>query len=278
MNRFRRSWDLAKASWGVIRSDWSLLRYPLVSGVLATIGGALATLFLLVSGAFDETSTDDVSVTSLAGLFLFYFLTYLAVIFCNVALVSAVMAKFAGRVGDADTGWAARARWRKIAGWAAIAATVGVLLNVLSNRGGRVTEILAVIGAAAWSLATFLVVPVLVVEDVGPVDALKRSTALLKRTWGEQIIGNAGIGLVTGLAVVAVVIVGGGIVWLAAMTSNVAVIVIAVIPVLVAVAVALAISSAMGTVYSAATYRYATNQQVAGFEAADLLPTAFSAK
>jgi len=279
MNRLRRSWELAKASWGVIRSDWTLLRYPLVSGVLSMILGSLALLFLWGSGTFESSSTDDVSIGSMIGLFIFYLVTYTVVIFCNVALVSTVMAKFAGQPEHADTGWAAaRARWRKILGWAAIAATVGVLLNVLSNRGDRVTEILAVIGAAAWSLATFLIVPVLVVENVGPVDALKRSTTLLKRTWGEQIAGNAGIGLVTGLLMVGVITVGGGLIWLAALTSNVVVIVVAVIPVLVAVAITMTVTSAMGTVYSAATYRYATNEPTVGFGASNLLPTAFAAK
>ncbi len=279
MDRLRRSWELAKASWGVIRSDWTLLRFPLVSGVLSMILGGLALLFLWGSGTFESSTSDDVSIASLVGLFVFYLVTYTVVIFCNVALVSTVMAKFAGRPEHADTGWAAaRTRWRKILGWAAIAATVGVVLNVLSNRGDRVTEILAVIGAAAWSLATFLIVPVLVVEDVGPVDALKRSTRLLKRTWGEQIAGNAGIGLVTGLLMVGVIAIGGGLIWLAALTSNVVVIVIAVIPVLVAAAITMTVTSAMGTVYSAATYRYATNEPTVGFGASELLPTAFRAK
>lgn len=170
MDRFRRSWELAKARWGVIRSDWTLLRFPLVSGALSTILGGLALLFLWVSGTFDSASSDGVSIGSMAGLFIFYFVTCTVVIFCNVALVSTVMARFSGQPDHADTGWAAaRARWRKILGWAAIAATVGVVLNVLSNRGDRVTDILAMIGAAAWSLATFLIVPVLVVEDIGPV-------------------------------------------------------------------------------------------------------------
>lgn len=279
MGRLRRSWELAKASWGVIRSDWTLLRFPLVSGALSTILGGLALIFLWLSGTFDSSSSDDVSIGSMIGLFIFYLVTYTVVIFCNVALVSSVMARFAGQPLHADTGWAAaRARWKKILGWAAIVATVGVLLNVLSNRGDRITEILAMIGAAAWSLATFLIVPVLVTEDVGPVDALKRSTTLLKRTWGEQIAGNAGIGLVTGLLMVVVIAIGGGLIWLAALTSNAVVIVIAVIPVLLMVALVMTVTSAMGTVYSAATYRYAVNEPAVGFGASDLLPTAFQTK
>src|SRR5690606_40814523 len=59
----------------------------------------------------------------------------------------------------------------------------------------------------AWTLATFLVVPVLVSQNVGPIEALKESVSLLKRSWGENLAGNVGIGLAFGLitAVVAIV-------------------------------------------------------------------------
>jgi len=52
------------------------------------------------------------------------------------------------------------------------------------------------------AIATFLVVPVLVTRDVGPVDAVKESAVLLKETWGENIIGSVGLGFAFGLLVV----------------------------------------------------------------------------
>jgi hypothetical protein len=48
----------------------------------------------------------------------------------------------------------------------------------------------------AWSAITFLVIPILVIEKKGPLTALNESSILLKKTWGEQIIGNFSFGLV----------------------------------------------------------------------------------
>src|SRR5690606_11749341 len=47
------------------------------------------------------------------------------------------------------------------------------------------------------SIATYFVVPVLVVEKVDPITAVKRSFAVLRKTWGEALSANFGIGLFT---------------------------------------------------------------------------------
>ncbi len=285
MNRLKRSWRLAMASWSVLRSDWTLLRFPIVSSILSTIMGILVVVTLWGAGVFDSVENAEAaangegSLLPYVGVFILYLVTSYVVIFCNTALISLVMARFNGRVTDPDTGWAAaRARWKQILGWAAISATVGVLLNVLSDRGGRIGEIVAAIGAAAWGLATFLVIPTLVVENVGPIDAMKRSVSLLKRTWGEQIVGNAGIGLFTGLLVLVVIVLGGGLIALAAATGSAAVIVVSVIPVVIALAFVIAVSSAMGAIYQAAVYRYAAGEQVDGFGEPGLIQSAFTTK
>src|SRR5690606_5093267 len=127
--------------------------------------------------------------------FLFYFCQYAVVIFFNCALVAAAMIRLEG--GDptlADGFNAAKARIRAILGYAAIAATVGVLLQSLKNRNNFLVRLLGSGLGVAWTLATFLMVPVLVSRDVGPIDALKESVSLFKRTWGESAVGTIGIG------------------------------------------------------------------------------------
>lgn len=42
----------------------------------------------------------------------------------------------------------------------------------------------------AWTVASFLVIPILVVENERPITALTSSATLLKKAWGEQLIGN----------------------------------------------------------------------------------------
>jgi hypothetical protein len=83
-----------------------------------------------------------------------------------------------------------------ILGYALISATVGVLLRAIAERLGIFGRIIEGTVGLAWTAATFLVVPVLAAEGTGPWQAIERSTGLLRKTWGENLIGNAGISLV----------------------------------------------------------------------------------
>ena len=47
----------------------------------------------------------------------------------------------------------------------------------------------------AWEIVTWLAVPVVVVEGTGAIDSLKRSAGLFKTTWGENLVAQAGFGI-----------------------------------------------------------------------------------
>ena len=94
-------------------------------------------------------------------------------------------------------------------GYALIAATVGTILRAIEERVGFIGRIVVAIIGAGWTLATAMTLPVLIEEGVGPIDAISRSLALLRRNWGENLIGNGGISL--GVAVVAIPIVALGL-------------------------------------------------------------------
>jgi Family of unknown function (DUF6159) len=127
----------------------------------------------------------------------------------------------------------------------------------------------------AWTLASFLVVPVLVQQNVGPIDAIKRSVELLKRTWGENAIGNVGIGLAFGIAMFALIAVGVLLVIMAASVSGALAVTVAVFVALAAVMLGI-VQSALAGIYSAALYRYATvGEAPAGFTGTGM-QTAFS--
>ena len=276
--RFSRSWELAKASWAVLMSDRSLLIYPIVSGIAVVILGALIAGPLFAFGIIDSGDTESVGIAQIAGLFVLYFVCYLAIFFCNTALVSVVMRRLNGDTAP-YSGWSfASSRIGTIAGYAAIAATVGVALRLLASKSENLGRIAAAIGGAAWSIATFLTVPVLVVEKLGPIDTIKRSAGLLRKTWGEQIIGNAGIGLATGLATFVVILLGGGLVLLAYATGVTVLIGLAVVIALIAFAIVIVVSSALDAIFRAALYRYATDRTTSSYPASGLLPEAFAPK
>jgi hypothetical protein len=116
-----------------------------------------------------------------------------------------------------------------------------------------------------------MVVPVLVSRDIGPIDAVKESVLLLKRTWGENIVGNVGIGLVFGLLTALLVFVVIALVILAATTAGgIAALVVGGIGVM-AIALMAIVQAALSGIYSAALYRYATDGEApAGFQVGTL--------
>ena len=123
----------------------------------------------------------------------------LAMIFVAVpltALVSCAVKRFSG--GDPTVGYGlseAVSRLPQILAWTLVAATVGYILQLIEQRLSWVGRIIVGLIGVAWSIVTYLVVPVLAVERVGPIRAVKRSAELLGKTWGEAIVGNISMGI-----------------------------------------------------------------------------------
>ncbi|MBA2275386.1 MAG: hypothetical protein H0W00_01640 [Chloroflexi bacterium] len=256
--RFSRSLELAKASWNVLRADKELLIFPLVSFVLTVLVTISFAVPFYFTGALERATDGGVDVVTLVLGFLYYFVTYTVIIFCNAALVGAALIRLEGGDPTVRDGFRiAFSRLPAILGYAAISATVGMILRAIAERGGIVGAIGAAIVGVAWNVATFLAIPVLVMEGVGPIEAVKRSGGLLKRTWGEQVVGNVGISLVFGLLILAVILVG---VALVAVTISVApplALAVIVLAVILVAAIAL-VGAAVSGIFTASLYRYVT--------------------
>jgi Family of unknown function (DUF6159) len=275
--RFARSLELAKASWAVVRADKELMWLPVLSVfALLLIFGSIAVPVLALGGL----TPDGAHEGTYLGAFAFYLLSYFIALFFNTALVGAAMIRLDGGNPTLGDGLAiAWARLGRIFGYAIIAATVGLFLRALEERVGWLGQIIVKLIGVAWALATFMVVPILVTRDVGPVDAVKESAGLLRDTWGENLIGNAGLSLVFGVAYFALVILGGAGVFLG-VTANLPVVIAVVIATSIAAFLVLAtLHATMQGVYSAALYRYATNEGATtpGFDN-DMLALAFKPK
>jgi 1,4-dihydroxy-2-naphthoate octaprenyltransferase len=107
---------------------------------------------------------------------------------------------------------------------------------------------------------------------------VKRSAAYLRKTWGEQIVGTAGMGAVFGLISFGAVILGIALFIAAAATQSPALMIaVAVGFVLTLMALAL-VSSTLGGIYAAAVYRYAAEGDAGKFFSADLVRGAFQRK
>jgi len=277
MGRIARSWELVKASWAVLQADKELLVFPVMSSIAVLIVTATFAVPMFLTGIFERGGgvAGELPILGILLGFAFYVVQYTIVFYCNSALVGAAMIRLKG--GDPTLGDGfriANERFGSILGYALVAATVGVILRSIAQRGvvGRLVSTFVGLG---WNVATFLAVPVLVVEGVGPIDAVKRSTQLLKKTWGEQIAGNLGIGAAFGLITIAWVLLFAGALTLAIATHAVAIIA-AVVGVFILGAILLGlVGSALSAIYTAAVYRYATEGDTGVLFDAQLVRGAF---
>jgi hypothetical protein len=255
---FRRSWELTKASLSVLRSDKELLIFPLISFLALVIVTISFAVPWYLFGGFAEVQRGTPGVISLVIAFVFYLVTYTVMFYFQTALVGAAMIRLDG--GDPTLGDGfriANSRLPQIIGYALIAATVGMILRWISERAGIVGQIVAGVIGFAWNVATFLVVPVLVMEKVGPIDAIKRSGSLLRKTWGEQLVGNFGIGLIFGLLAILVLALGVGLA-IALFQTSVAIGLVLIVAVILVVGAIALIGSAASGIFTASLYRYAT--------------------
>jgi len=169
----------------------------------------------------------------------------------------------------------ATSRIGPIIGYALIAATVGMILRAISKRSNGIGRLIVSLVGLAWNVATYLVVPVLAVENVGPIEAIKRSASLLRRTWGEQIAGNLGMGGIFFLFYLAVLIVLAPVVILAINAQSIALIIAAVVLAILVISIVGLVQSTLEGIYSAAVYQYATTGEAGVFFAEQMVRSTF---
>jgi MFS family permease len=278
-DRIRNSWTLLKASMAVLRADKELIVFPIVSAVAVLLVTATFALPMLLAGFADTLIKGDSQILGFVVGFAFYVVQYAVILFANSALVGAAMIRLRG--GDPTVGDGFRIALQRIGvilAYALISATVGMILRALAERGKRVGRIISSIGGMAWNLVTYLVVPVLVVENVGPLEAIKRSANYLKRTWGEQIAGNFGLGIIFGLVVLLVILIAVPVFYLVIVSKSIPLIVVtAVVFVLIFVFLGLS-NSTLNGIYVAAVYRYAAEGETDSFFAKEMVQGAFRPK
>jgi hypothetical protein len=272
MKRIRRGWALTKKSWALLNGHRELVRFPLYGGIATIILG----LVFLGPGAFAlDQHTYGIGIPLVViGI---YVLSVIGIYF-SVGLAACADLIFRGQEATVSDGIAvANSRFSQICGWAALSTAVGLIIGVLENQGGAIGDIAGRLIGMAWSLITFLSVPVIAIEGTGPIETLKRSGALFKQRWGAQITGNIAIGgivFLIGFLPGVALIAAGVILW---PTTGVVGATLLVIGALV-VCVALLISKALSGIFGVALYRYALEGEVLGGFTEDDLESAVRAK
>jgi len=265
MSRIRRGWELTKKSWEVLRGHRSLIRFPLYGGV------AMIAMTIIVLGPglylIDDGEIAPGAPLVVIGLYILSFTGF----FFSVGLAACADRIFRGEEATVADGMAvARSRLRQIAAWAALAASVGLVLSTLQNQGGIFGAIVGRLLDIGWTLVTFLAVPVIAFEGPGALATLKRSTALFKERWGQQITGNVAIGgavFLIGFLPAALLIGAGVLLWSASGFGGAILVGIGVI----VIAIASLIGQALNGIFGVALYRYAIEgAAVGGFTSAEM--------
>jgi hypothetical protein len=283
--RLRRGCGIAKASWAVLKLHPKLLIFPIISGLtlISLIGAIAASVYLerahlapLLEFLKKDNPHDPIVY---AAAFVFYFVCSFIVIFFNAAFVFCAMQAFAGRTPSLRAGLAtAAARLPQILGWTLVAATVGVLLNALENtlrnRLGFIGAFLGGLLEFSWAVTTYFVVPVVVVDGLGPIAAVKRSAEILKRTWGESIGGVGGLGIISLVASLPAFLACALAVASGARGAALATIAIAALY-LIAMSIVFA---TLGAIFRTGAYIYATTGKAPSSMDPQLLQTSFRKK
>lgn len=208
----RRAWHFTKVSFGVIRADPEILALPLFAGVV--LAAVLAAGWFGVVGPILAGPIVPGMLLLLAILAL-YILGYFVVIWFNAAVIEMATIRFNG--GDPvvmDGLRKAGSRSHRIFQWAIIAGTVGLLLDILNaiarDRQNIIGQIITSMIGTAWKVLSAFALPVAIYRDVGPIQALKGSGAMVKRTFGTSVTSIVGIGFLFSLLAAP----GGILIWL----------------------------------------------------------------
>jgi hypothetical protein len=289
LQRIGRGWQMAKASWTVIKRHPKLLLLPIFSAIafVALISAIGASVFAGSKSDYVRYLTDTLKHDEpvvYAAYFAFYFACTFIIVFFNSALVFCALQSFAGKEPSLRAGLATAAgRLPQILAWTLVATTVGVILNALQNflkdKLGFLGGLLGGLGEVAWSVVTYFVVPVLVVDGVGPIEAVKRSSGILRRTWGEAAGGEGGLGAISFLLMLPIVLVIGVVAaagrGLDLDAATAIVLATIVVPYVLALTV---VFTALGTIFRTGAYIYATTGKAPSSMDPALLQASFRKK
>ena len=263
-----RSWEYAKISYGMIWENKQLVIFPILSSLAAILVMASFLVPLWSTGMIDRMTSDDpataVSDAVLYSiLFAFYFCNYFVIVFFNSALTACAMRVINGEQPSVADGLAvATRRLPQILAWAFVSAIVGVILQAIENANEKAGRFISAILGSAWTALTYFVVPVIVVDGVGPVQAFKSSVSTLKKQWGTALVGGFSLGFLGLLVIIPVALVGGALIWLATQSMGTPGLIAAIAVAVVLFAIGMAVNSAAGVVFKALLFNFATNRSL----------------
>lgn len=199
MGTLSTTFSVMGSSWAILKKDKEIIFFSMLSGLY------LSVLFIgwgaLMIHAFPEglerMKADPFSYgwEPYAYAFLLYLGIQLISSFFNGAIVASAARRLSGGDPTVSSGFSdAFKHLPSIFIWAFISAFFVMLLDLVRSKKGLGRWISGAMRMAA-SVATFFVLPFIMIEGQMPIRAIASSVALIKKTWGEQVIGNLSFSL-----------------------------------------------------------------------------------
>lgn len=257
--RISNTFKMIKSCADVLKKDKELIFFP----IFAAISVGLLFLIISTTGALDNLDPEQGGDPT--PLIPIIFVANFLIVFFNSALVSAALERLRGGDPNVRSGLShALKHIHHIFFWSIIVTIVAILIAAIkgSRRDGIARNILGSMLQAGWAMMTFFVVPIIVSENLGPISAIKRSTSLFKKTWGDQVIANFGFGIFQLLAILSSLAIG----WFFGIFSQVLGIGIGFGCAVISVAIIYTLEG----IYKAALYEFALGEKPLEFKQEDL--------
>jgi hypothetical protein len=259
--RISNGWKIITNSFKILKANKELVLFPILSGVSVIL--IMASFFTAVFAAygwqFPQVQQENTAL-NYAVLFAFYVINYFIVIFFNIGLIHCTHLYFKGEQVSVRKGLQfSLSIIGRIFTWALFAGTVGFILKIIQQRSGIVGKIITGLIGVVWSIATFFVLPVIAYENVGPIDAVKRSSQLMKEKWGESLTSRFSFGL---FQMLAILLLGVPLFFLGSIIHPVVGIALAIL----AVFLTITVMSAAQTIFVSAVYHNVTDEPVVYFD------------
>ena len=306
MSKFQRSWLLFRSSLSIIARNKQLLVFPVVifSLTIVIVLFFLAPAVLRPTGysytqaqhwqaishsLFSESPAagaggkEQINVTPGAAAYLvfLYFVSMFFATYFNVAFYHEILAALSGQPVSISRGLNfARTRLKAILMWTLFAGLVGLIIKAIEERLDFVGRLVARLIGLTWSIASVFVIPLMVREeqDASPVNLLKKSAGILKRTWGEALIGYIGLAFANTLIAVGSLVLLAGAFFASMALENYWLIAIVGALWLVAIFAWAYLMSVASQIYKGALYLYAAEGIVPDPYSRELLDMAWKFK
>jgi len=202
-NKISTSYNLVKVSLKYIKRDGELLIYSILS-LLSSL--AILVTFIWVDfyffgfsetvkewvNSWAETSESTQNILMYVYMFVYYLVFSFITFFFNTAIITSVQRRNNWEDNKLWDGLRdAMAHLKEIFIWSLINATVTTILKALQNKfweDSIVWRIIFWLIGGLWNILTFFSFPLMIINKMGPKDAIKESSILFKKTWGERAI------------------------------------------------------------------------------------------